>query len=96
VQVLADERGPASRAPELVVVTAQLDSRSADRLAFGGAGRRVSVVWVDAASFENRPHGLAEPGLLRLASAGIPVAVVRYGDDLKRALEGAGAWRRSA
>jgi hypothetical protein len=49
--------------------------------------RKVSLVYVDAASFAGsgrRP----EPALLRLQSAGIPVAVVRSGDDLAERLEG--------
>jgi uncharacterized protein (DUF58 family) len=96
IEVLADERGPAARAPELAVVTARLDPHAVDRLTFGGAsGRRVSVVWVDAASHgggQNRP----ESALLRLANRGVPVAVVRRGDDLRVALEGVGRGRRSA
>jgi uncharacterized protein (DUF58 family) len=97
VQALADERGPAARAPELVVVTARLDERAVDRLAFGGAsGRRVSVVWVDAASYAGRVERQPQPALLRLATGGVPVAVVRRGDDLRRALEAGAPRRRSA
>jgi uncharacterized protein (DUF58 family) len=95
-EVLADERGPAARAAELVVVTARLDPRTADRLAARGAGRRVSVVWVDGPSFAGRTRAVAEPVLVRLATAGVPVAVVRRGDDLERALEGESSRRASA
>jgi hypothetical protein len=44
-------------------------------------------VHVDAASF-NGARRRAEPLLLRLQGAGIPVATVRAGDDLAAALEG--------
>jgi hypothetical protein len=46
--------------------------------------RGASVVYVQAA-----PE--PEPQLLRLQAAGIPIAVVRPGDDLARALGGAEA-----
>jgi hypothetical protein len=46
----------------------------------------VSVVYVDTGSFGGRPQ--REPGLLRLQAAGIPVAVVRRGDDLAGKLTG--------
>jgi uncharacterized protein (DUF58 family) len=96
-EVLADERGPAARAPELVVVTAGLDPRTADRLASGASGRRrVSVVWVDPAGFAGDWRSPPQPALLRLAGAGVPVAAVRRGEDLADALAGSGARRRSA
>jgi uncharacterized protein (DUF58 family) len=96
VDVLTDERGPAARAPELAVVTGRLEPRAVDRLAFGGSsGRRVSVVWFDTASYVGRPTP-TPPGLLRLTAVGVPVAVVRRGDDLRRALEGVTPRRRSA
>ena len=47
----------------------------------------MSLVWVDAASYA--PGGLRghrEPLLLRLQAAGVPVAVIRKGDDLASAL----------
>ena len=53
-----------------------------------------SVVWVDAPSYAGRPTRAAT-GPLRLAAAGIPVAVVRHGDDLGAALD-LSASRRSA
>jgi uncharacterized protein (DUF58 family) len=96
-EVLADERGPAARAPELVVVTAGLDPRTADRLASGVAGRRrVSVVWVDPAGYAGGRHSPPQPALLRLSAAAVPVAVIRRGDELSAALAGAGTGRRSA
>jgi uncharacterized protein (DUF58 family) len=90
--VLADEASPASRALELVVVTAALTTPLADRLAQRArARRRVSLVFVDAGSYARPPRTAVEPLLLRLQAAGIPLAVVRRGDDLAEVL---GASRR--
>lgn len=72
-------------AGELVIVTATCDP-AAFAAALALAGRRaVSLVWIDAASFAERPTR-AEPGVLRLAANGIPTAVVRRGDDLASVL----------
>ena len=75
-----------SQAGELVVVTAKLEPGAAAALLGVATRRLVSVVWVDAASFVSRP-ARADPGLLRLSAAGIPLAVVRRGDDLAAALD---------
>jgi uncharacterized protein (DUF58 family) len=83
---LGREQAPAARGGELVVVTATIGPGAVEALVGAAARRLVSVVWVDAASYASRPVR-AEPGLLRLAAAGIPVAVVRRGDDLAAALE---------
>jgi uncharacterized protein (DUF58 family) len=78
--------GLVSRALELVVVTARLDPRLAERLAQRAVSHRgVSLVWIDAATFAGRA-GRSEPSLLRLQAAGVAVAVVRRGDDLRAAL----------
>jgi uncharacterized protein (DUF58 family) len=70
---------------ELAVVTATLD-RAAVAAVLGLCKRHaVSVVWIDAASFASRPTH-ADPDVLRLAAHGVPVAVVRRGDDLAAAL----------
>ena len=87
-RLLAEEGGPAARALELVVVTARLEPALVDRLIQRALARRkVSVVFVDAASF-NGAVRRPEPALLRLQAAGIPVAVVRAGDDLSACLSG--------
>ena len=87
-RLLSEEDGPAARALELVVVTARLEPPLVDRLIQRAlARRRVSIVFVDPASF-NGAARRAEPALLRLQAAGIPVAVVRVGDDLAAALSG--------
>lgn len=70
---------------EIALVTATDDPRAFAQVLALSARRRVSVVWIDAASFASRPTR-AEPGLLRLAAHGIPTAVVRRGDDLATAL----------
>ena len=86
--LLTVEESPAARALDLVVVTARIAPELVDRLAQRAlARRRTSLAYVDAPSFadgarERRP----EPALLRLQAAGVPVAVVRRGDDLAAAL----------
>jgi hypothetical protein len=86
VELLGRETGPAARALELVVVTARLTPALATRLVQRALGSRgVSLVWVDAPSFAGRPTKV-EPELLRVQAAGVPVAVLRRGDDLRRVL----------
>jgi uncharacterized protein (DUF58 family) len=88
-RLLAEHDGPAARALELAVVTARLEPELVDRLVQRALSRRkVSLVHIDAASF-NGARRRAEPLLLRLQTAGVPVAIVRAGDDLGAALEGA-------
>ena len=85
-RALGHEQAPAARAGELVLVTSTLDPRSLGAVLDSAARRLVSVVWVDAPSFAGRPTR-AVPGLLRLSAAGVPVAVLRRGDDLAAALD---------
>src|SRR5918994_7458540 len=66
---------------ELAVVTATTDAAGFAQILALATRRLVSVVWIDAASFAGRPTR-AEPGLLRLAAHGIPIATVRRDDDL--------------
>jgi uncharacterized protein (DUF58 family) len=81
--------GPAVRSLELVVVTSRIEPRLVNRLLERALTRRpVALVHVEAASFVGRP-GRRDPELLRLRAAGVPIAVVRQGDDLAAALEGA-------
>lgn len=85
--LLADEASPAARALELVVVTSSVTAALADRLAQRArARRRVALVFVDAASFATHPKSTTEPLLLRLQASGVPVAVLRAGDDLAEVL----------
>jgi uncharacterized protein (DUF58 family) len=82
---VADETGMAARASDLVIVTPALRPTLVEALIARAVGRqRVSVVYVDLPSFQGRrrrPVG-ANGALLRLESSGIPVAVVRRGDEL--------------
>lgn len=85
--LLADESSAAGRALELVVVTAGLTSGLVDRLVQRArARRRVSLVFVDADSFAAPARIAPEPLLLRVQATGIPLAVVRRGDDLAERL----------
>jgi uncharacterized protein (DUF58 family) len=88
--LLRSADGPAARSLELVVVTSCVDRSLVDRLLDRALTRRpVALVHVEAASFAGRPHR-PDPDLLRLQAAGVPIAVVRHGDDLAAALHGAG------
>jgi phage-related protein len=85
---LLEEDSSAARALELVVVTARLEPALVDRLVQRALSRRrVSVVYVDAASFKGADRR-AEPGLLRLDAAGVSVAAIRAGDNLAACLSG--------
>jgi len=87
-RLLTEEDSPAVRALELVVVTARIEPALVDRLVQRSLSRRkVSVVYVDPASF-NGAGRKPEPALLRLQAAGVAVAVVRDGDDLAVRLQG--------
>ena len=81
--------GPAARSLELIVVTSRIEPRLVNRLLERALTRRpVALVHVEAASFVGRPR-TREPALLRLQAAGVPIAVVRRGEDLAAALAGA-------
>lgn len=88
---LADEGGAVARSLELAIVTASLSGALVDRIVERASTRSaVTLVYVDAPSFAGRTEAGAapRPELLRLAAAGVPVAVVRRGDDLVAALSG--------
>jgi len=90
--VLAGE-GRAARAVELTVVTARLEPQVVERLVARALSHRsVSLVYVDAGSFAGRP-GRTAPALLRAQAAGVPVAVLRRGDDLRAVLGAHGTAR---
>ena len=99
--MLADEAGPASRALELTVVTASLTPRLADRLAQRVFQRHAAtLVYIDPVSFAGAREGQIDTGVaaqfIRLERAGVPVAVLRRGDDLVAVLGesrgGSGSW----
>jgi uncharacterized protein (DUF58 family) len=83
---LAHEQTRTAQAGELVVVTANLEPAAVDALLAVASRRLLSVVWIDSPSYVGRPTRAAT-GPLRLSSLGVPVAVVRHGDDLAAALD---------
>jgi uncharacterized protein (DUF58 family) len=90
--LLRDEAGAAARALDLTVVTAQLSPALVDGLVQRSVSRRpVSLVYVDPLSFAPEPKLVAQPALLRLQAAGVPVAVLRRGDHLAAKLGGGSA-----
>ena len=89
--LLRSADAPAARSLELVVVTSRVERSLVDRLLERALTRRpVALVHVEAESWAGRP-GRPVPDLLRLQAGGVPVAVVRRGDDLAAALHGASA-----
>jgi uncharacterized protein (DUF58 family) len=87
--LLAADESPAARALELTVVTARLSPELVDRLVRRSLGRRgAALVYVDAPSFARSGKARRQLTLLRLQAAGVPVAVLRRGDDLAAALGG--------
>ena len=94
-----DARGPAAsllqsaesaalRSLELVVVTSRLERSLVDRMLERALTRRaIALVYVEPESFAGGERR-REPALLRLQAAGVPVAVVRRGEDLAAVLAG--------
>lgn len=89
--LLSDGIGPAGRALELCIVTSGLSARLAERLVQRSITRRgASIVLVELSSFvpgrEPGPPAETKALLTRLGHAGIPVCVLRSGDDLAERL----------
>ena len=89
--MLADEGGPAGRAIDLTVVTASLSPRLVDRLLQRMMSRHAAtLVYVERASFAEGASVQLDPAVagqvLRLQRGGVPVAVLRRGDDLAATL----------
>jgi uncharacterized protein (DUF58 family) len=83
--LLAGERNPAALAADLVVVSPRLDAALVDHLVQRAQARRhTAFVYVDGARSR-------EPALLRLQAAGVAVAAVREGEDLRTVSEAARA-----
>ena len=97
--LLSDETGAASRALELAVVTARLTPALTDRLLQRALSHHgASLVYVDPTSFAEGSAALpmdAGAQLLRLGRGGVPVALLRRGDDLAAVL-GPGFQRAAA
>jgi uncharacterized protein (DUF58 family) len=90
---LSDPRLGAARAAELVVVTCNPHATALGRLQEARAG---AVVAIDGPTYAGAAPSAAFSGLLRLAAGGVPVAVLRAGDDLAAALAGLSKGQRSA
>lgn len=74
--------------PELVVVTGRPDAVADALVARAAMGRSSALVAVDAPTYADRPASRPSPTLLRLAAAGVALAVLRHGTSLQEALGG--------
>jgi uncharacterized protein (DUF58 family) len=74
--------------PELVVVTGRPDVVADALVTRVAVGRSSALVAVDAPTYAGRPPARTSPTLLRLAGAGVAVAVLRHGASLPDALGG--------
>ena len=90
---LVTARGALGVVPELVVVTARPEIVEDALVARRAVGRSCALVAVDAPTYAGREPTAASRALLRLASAGVAITVVRHGDRLEEAL---GALRERA
>jgi uncharacterized protein (DUF58 family) len=79
-------RSAVGRVPELVVVTGRPEVVADALVARAAMGRSSALVAVDAPTYAGRPPGRTAPALLRLAAAGVAVAVLRQGTPLPEAL----------
>jgi hypothetical protein len=88
--LLGEEGSSVARALELTVVTSTLEPRLVERLLQRTLSQhRAALVFVDPGSFgPNGAEAVPQPALLRLQAGGVPVAVVRRGDDLQAKLSG--------
>jgi uncharacterized protein (DUF58 family) len=83
---LASPRGVLGTVPDLVVVTARPEVVSEALVARSAMGRSSALVAVDAPTYAGRAPASPAPSLLRLAGAGVRLAVVRHGVPLEEAL----------
>ena len=90
---LVTARGALGVVPELVVVTARPEIVEDALVARRAVGRFCALVAVDAPTYAGREPTASSRTLLRLASVGVTIAVVRHGDRLEEAL---GALRERA
>jgi uncharacterized protein (DUF58 family) len=91
--VLSDPRLLSARAADLVVVTGRPETVAQALCDRRRDGRLAALVAVDVPTFAGAAASPASPGLLRVGAAGVPVAVVRAGEELAGALAGAVARR---
>jgi len=83
---LTSPRGPLGAVPELVVVSSRPETVEDALVARRAAGRFAALVAIDAPTYAGREPSAASRALLRLAGAGVAIAVVRNGDRLEDAL----------
>lgn len=82
--------GEGSAHGRTILVTARGDTAATAHAELG------AIVLVDAPTYAGSVDSQVAPGLLSLAAQGVPIAVVRSGDDLRVVLEGALANRKTA
>jgi uncharacterized protein (DUF58 family) len=81
-------RGAVGAVPELALITGRPE-RVADALVTRvAAGRSSALVAVDAPTYAGRPPARSSPALLRLAGAGVALAVLQRGTPVVEALGG--------
>ena len=85
---LVAARGPLGSVPELVVVSARPEVVADALVARTAVGRASALVAVDAPTYAGRAPSSSSPVLLRLAAAGVALAVLRRGTPLVEALGG--------
>jgi len=83
---LVGPRGLTASVPELVVVTARPEAVADALVAHASGGRTSALVVVDAATYAGRRPSDKSAALLRLAGAGVAIAIVRRGDALVEVL----------
>lgn len=93
---LLSPAGLVGRVPDVVVVTARPDVVAAALVSRLADGHSAALVAVDAPTYAGRAAAQATPGLLRLAAAGAPIAVLRHGRPLIEALGGLRAGEAAA
>lgn len=81
-------RGPLATVPDVVVVTGRPDVVADALVVRHAVGRASALVAVDAPTYAGRPPTQASPALLRVAAAGVPVAVLRHDESLVDTLSG--------
>ena len=83
---LVSPRGALATTPDVVVVTGRPDVVVDALVARAAIGRRCALVAVDSPTYAGREPSSPSPALLRLAAAGVALAVVRHGVPLSEAL----------
>jgi uncharacterized protein (DUF58 family) len=83
---LVAPRGALATTPDLVVVTGRPEAVADALVARAAVGRHSALVAVDSPTYAGRGPSASSPALLRLAGAGVALAVVRHGVPLPDAL----------